>query len=597
MRIKDFFSRRNFERLGELFVATWKRFPLTLTQSYLAAALVIYRIEADLSYRSLAAETITRLLFTLLLGMALSLALEVTWERIGASRSKRLLSYGVQLILLALYYRFVMVDYQTDAVMIRHFMLLGALLFAFTAIPYLIQREHYEFYVIRLMARFFETLAYTIVLGLGVVAILFAIENLLYANMSGDLYAHTWILAFGVFAATFLLAGVPDLEDTVGRDELGKVLQGIFTHVILPLLSVYSLVLYIYFFKILFTWDWPSGMVSYLVIFSSAIGALSIFILSPAQAERRWIHSFNTWYARAVLPLLAMMFVAIFMRIGQYGITENRYFILLAGIWVAFAYLYFNLKKGQRNLMLVVVLVVLMLVSVVGPLNAFATSRRSQQNRFERILAANGMLGSDGSIQPSDLIAEEDLIQLYEITDYFRRYHELSDLAALPEDIGEGKSDDLEALFGAPRPEGAHVDAWRNWYNFRQSHEEKKPLDISGYDVYFHADSYYFEGEKADLYEEEIVTREGVVGLSIDADSMLLVTLDGQERYRFDLARYGEELYQLEQEEGYQSLQEALMVYEETEGVRIIIHVLHLRGNLLEGRVEAAELECFIDLH
>ncbi len=595
MKIKEFFSRRNFERLGDLFVATWQRYPLTLTQSYLMAALVIYRIEADLGYNSAAAEVIDKLLFTLVLGIAISLVVEAGLERFATVLWKRLVSYGVQIGLLVLYYQYVMADYQTDAVLIRHFMLISALLFAFTAIPYLLKREWYEFYVIRLIARFFETLAYTIVLGLGVTAILFAIENLLYEGMSGDLYAYTWILSFCVFASTFLLGGVPRLSDMVGRDELGKLLQGIFTYVILPLLSVYSLVLYIYFFKIIFTMNWPTGMVSYLVIFSSAIGTLAIFLLSPVLEENNWIKGFNTWYPRAVLPLLAMMFVAIFMRIGQYGITENRYFILLFGIWVAFAYLYFNLRKGRRNIMLVIVLVALMLISVVGPVSAFSISRRSQNSRFNRILADNQMLAVDGTIQASDTISDEDLSQLYEVVDYFRRNQELSDLEAMPDGIGEGKDDDLEALFGAPRPEGSKVE-WGNYYSFHENGNNREPLDISGYDAYFHASAFNYEGEKVNLYQDEIVTGQGVVELSIDENSLLLVSLDGQERYRLDLSDYGDKLYQLEQDEGYQSMQEALVVREETDGAQVIIYLRRLRGDLLTEGIEDVELECFIDL-
>lgn len=595
MNIKEFFSKKNFERLGDLFVATWQRYPLTLTQSYLMAALVIYRIEADLGYNSQAAETIDKLLITLILGIAISLVVEAGLERFVAVLWKRLVSYGVQLGVLALYYQYVMVNYQTDAVMIRHFMLIGALLFAFTAIPYFLKRDWYEFYIIRLIARFFETLAYTIVLALGITAILFAVENLLYETLNNNLYAYTWILAFGVFAATFLLAGVPKLADTVGRDELGKVLQGIFTYVILPLLSIYSLVLYIYFFKIIFTMNWPSGMVSYLVIFSSAIGALAIFILSAVQEENRWIKNFNTWYPRTVLPLLAMMFVAIFMRIGQYGFSENRYFILLTGIWVTFSYIYFNLRKGKRNIILIIVLVAMVFLSVVGPLNAFSVSKNSQNGRFNGILAGNGMLDADGGIQASDSITDEDLNELYEVVDYFRHNHELSDLEAMPDGIGEGKDDDLEALFGAPRPEGSQAK-WGNYYNFRGDEETREPLDISSYDAYFHASAFNYEGEKVNLYQDEITTDQGVIEISINENSMLLVSLDGQERYRFDLSDYGDKLFQLEKDEGYQSVQDAMVVREENDDVQVIIYLQRLRGNLLTEGIEDVELECFVDL-
>ncbi len=544
MKIKDIFSKDNFERLGDVFIDTWKRYPLTLAMSYLAVILVIYRIASNIGYDHIAYEVITKLLLTLFLGMTISIAAQAILERLDVSFFKRLISYGLQIGILVLYYIFVMVHYETDAVMIRHFMLMGALLFAFTTIPYIVKRKGYEFYVIRLMARFFETLAYTIVLGLGITAILFAIENLLYEKMSGDFYTYTWVLVFGVFAATFLLAGIPKLTEDMGRSELGKVLQTIFTHIVLPLLSVYSLVLYLYFFKIIITRNWPSGMVSYLVIFSSAIGALAIFVLSPIQEEKSWIKNFNTWYPRLVLPLLAMMFVAIFMRIGQYGFSENRYFILLAGLWVTFSYLYFNLRKIKWNITLIMALAVMMLVSVLGPVSAFAVSIRSQNNRFNEILTRNNMLGSDGSIQVSDRISDEDLNQLYEIVYYFRQNHELTDLKRLPDTISMGKDSDLEALFGAPRPDSTS-DFQGKYYNFRLA-EDRVSLDISDYDAYFSV--HYYDGSDKP-YEQEMMTNQGLLTLTIEDSKWVVISLDGTERYRFDIGSYGEVLYHLEQEE------------------------------------------------
>lgn len=591
MRIKDIFSKDNFERLGDLFIATWKRYPLTLLMGYLASALVLYRISADIGYDSLIYEIISKLLLTLFLGMAVSVVAEAIQERWEVGLFKRLFSYGVQIIVLGLYYYLVMGHYEMDTVMIRHFMLIGALLFAYTTIPYLVKREGYEFYVIRLVSRFFETLAYTIVLGLGITAILFAIENLLYEGMSGDLYTYTWVLVFGVFAASFFLAGIPKLTEDMERSELGKVLQTIFTYIVLPLLSVYSLVLYLYFFKIIITRNWPSGMVSYLVIFSSAIGALSIFILSPIQEENRWIKNVNTWYPRLVLPLLAMMFVAIFMRIGQYGFSENRYFILLAGLWVTFSYLYFNLRKIKWNITLIIALAVMMLVSVLGPVSAFAVSIRSQNNRFNEILTSNNMLGADGSIQASDRISDEDLNQLYEIVYYFRQNHELTDLKLLPDTINMGKDSDLEALFGAPRPDSTS-DFQGKYYSFRLA-EDRASLDISDYDAYFSVD--YYDGSDR-LYEQEMMTDQGLLALTIEDSKWLVISLDGTERYRFDIGSYGELLYHLEQEEGYQSLQEALVQRVENDDVRILLYSNYIRADLLSDGVESIEMDCYVGI-
>jgi len=53
-----------------------------------------------------------------------------------------------------------------------------------------------------------------------------------------------------------------------------------------------------------------------------------------------------------ILPLLAMMFIAMGIRINAYGITENRYFVLAAGLWVTGSMLYLIISKEPRNVYL-----------------------------------------------------------------------------------------------------------------------------------------------------------------------------------------------------------------------------------------------------
>jgi hypothetical protein len=165
----------------------------------------------------------------------------------------------------------------------------------------------------------------------------------------------------------------------------------------------------------------------------------------------------------------------------------------------------------------------------------------------------------------------------------------------MPDGIGEGKGEDLETLFGAPRPEGSQVK-WENYYSFHEDGNSREPLDISAYDLYFHVSAFDYDEEKVNLYQDEITTGQGVVEISINENSMLLVSLDGEERYRFDLSDYGDKLFQLEKDEGYQSVQEALVVREGNDDVQVIIYLQRLRGDSLTEGIEDVELECFIDL-
>ena len=97
-------------------------------------------------------------------------------------------------------------------------------------------------------------------------------------------------------------------------------------YVLLPLVGIYLVILYAYGLKILFQWNWPQGWVSQLVLWYSVVSILSILLLWPLRekADSGWIKSFTSWFFRLLIPLLVMLFLAIFERIGDYGLTVNR---------------------------------------------------------------------------------------------------------------------------------------------------------------------------------------------------------------------------------------------------------------------------------
>ncbi len=600
MNTKTFFSKDHVTQWGKNLVDTIRRYPVTLFMIYALATLAIYRLEAPYAYGHEIFDILDRWMLTLLLGFSLSLLVEAFWERMGGKLWTRLISIGVLAVFLLVYQQEVMAHYEQNRVLVRHFLLIVANLFAFSVVPYFLNRKNYSFYVVHLMARLIETLAYTVVLGLGFTAILFAIQNLLYSQLNDHLYAHFWIFSFAVFAVTYFLSGIPKLSDDVGREEFGKVLKGLFLYIILPLLSVYSVVLYAYFFRILFQMDWPSGMVSYLVIFSSAIGMLSIFVLYPISKESRWCELFVRWYPRLVLPLLAMMFVAIVMRINQYGITENRYFILLGGIWVTFGYLYFNIRRGKRHIVLVLVLVILLLLSGVGPLSAFDVSMRSQNNRFEQLLRQYDMLDEQtGKIQSSPLhktVEEGDLLQLYEIADYFSRRDELGSLRAWPLDKEEVTQEQWSELLGGDRPQIAE-EHWAFYFQYVWNRENRDPIVISNYDLIFGIAGYQQANGGENLSDNpSFVGEDATWSLGLEDDFLLTLRRDQTVVYQFDLQEYAEDLYQQNDQSEEKYVDQDMRIEEQTDDVRVMILITRMGGNMQDGGVQEVELDCLVDI-
>ena len=100
-------------------------------------------------------------------------------------------------------------------------------------------------------------------------------------------------------------------------------------YIVIPLIAIYSAILYAYFLKIIITRSWPQGLVSHLVLWYSVLSVAVIFFITPILDRNRWAYRFKFWFSKLILPILIMMFISIGIRVKAYGITENRYFILV----------------------------------------------------------------------------------------------------------------------------------------------------------------------------------------------------------------------------------------------------------------------------
>jgi hypothetical protein len=53
-----------------------------------------------------------------------------------------------------------------------------------------------------------------------------------------------------------------------------------------------------------------------------------------------------------VIPQIFMLFYAIYLRIAQYDLTTNRYFVVIFGVWLLVISMYFVFSK-KKNLVII----------------------------------------------------------------------------------------------------------------------------------------------------------------------------------------------------------------------------------------------------
>jgi len=274
----------------------------------------------------------------------------------------------------------------------RYIGLIMVFLLGFLFIPYRDKDDNFEMYVIKILGRFFTTVVYSVVLYLGLVAILFTVNYLLEIRVEPEFYYYTWLIVVGVFAQCFFLGGIPSKGEIITVKQYPKGLKVLMLYIIMPLISIYTVILYIYFGKIIVTMKWPEGLVSHLVLWYGVISVGTLFLISSMINNSGWVKKYTNIFPKVILPLIIMMFISMGIRVNAYGITENRYFVLALGIWVFGVMLYYSLSKRRKNIILPISLAIITFISICGPLSSYSLSKYSQNIRFEKIITRNNMV-------------------------------------------------------------------------------------------------------------------------------------------------------------------------------------------------------------
>lgn len=564
--------------------STFNRFPITILLFMGLAALIIYRIEIPYDKLKDINDILDRLMGVMALGVPLSLSISLLLERLDKDQNTvlKMGSYALEGAFLFLYYMFLFTDTNMVAVT-RLLMLTLALLLSFFFIPYLPKKDRFEIYVTNIITGAATSAFYTIVLALGVMAILFAIKSLLWSGMDTRVYAETWILAGLVFAPLHLLYNLPDSKIKFTTKHFNKVIKIMLLYIVLPIITVYTMVLYVYFGKIIITQIWPQGIVSYLVVSYTAVGLAAIFLITPFRMENKWVRVFTAVFTKGIFPLLGMMFISMGIRIGEFGFTENRYFILVIGLWSTLMMIFLNFSKGKNNTVLPVTLAMFALLTVIGPWNAFEVSKASQSNRFYQIAAKYDFIQEGKLVKNNQTVAPRDQQEITGVLSYFDRSHELGELKYLPDNFTMNQ---MKSVFGF---DPAYASGIRDNY-FSYYWNRDFPVTISGYEIFFRMEAYRYQ-DGQNFYEKEITMDQGKVKLALDQQSKLTIEKDGGEIYQYELEKYVRMLYDkygsnMEERRKPEPVptstsdQESMIWTDETDQVKIMIVFNNINGKL-----------------
>ncbi|MBS4539010.1 DUF4153 domain-containing protein [Clostridium sp. D2Q-11] len=580
---------QRFKDLYNKLYDSFKRFPLALLYAALTVGVSIYLNHLGYIGIDDKRDMFTRIGMVLALGVPLSLSLYMLFEsKPHIKKNIKIIAHLGTAIVLVGYYLLLLrnLEYVSGT---RYIAYTIALYLIFSFIPYIRRKENYELYVIRLFSRFVVTYVYSMVLYLGLAAILGTINLLFDAGISGRVFADIAFIVAGIFAPTFFLADVPRREEEISVVDYPKVIRVLLQFIVLPLLSVYTIILYIYFAKIIVTMELPQGIIGNLVLWYSIVSTIVLFFIYPLKKSNQWIRYFILIFPKAIIPLLGMMFLALGIRINAYGITEDRYFVLIIGLWITGIMIYYSIKKDIRNIILTITLSIIAILSVTGPWSAYSISKWSQNDRLEEVLERYDMIDENNEIKSPPIekeLSEIDKEIISSVILYFDRNYDLEDIKYLPEDV---KISDIKDIFGFElKDDRMGYPAAREYFGYNLD-KMNNLVDISDFDYFGDINVYPYDNIEQEQGDYTIEYN--------NSDRKLVVKNKEDILYTKNLEEVVELLHK--QNQGKGSLEQEKMTFiEETKDIKIQIVFKHIHGYedraIEEVVVESVEFYSFI---
>jgi hypothetical protein len=214
--------------------------------------------------------------------------------------------------------------------------------------------------------------------------------------------------------------------------EYKKPLRIFVEYILIPIIVIYFIILYFYLFKIVFLQKIPNGWVCVPILIFSFIGILAYLLIYPIRNDRSKpiIFTFARYFYFILLPLLSLYFIAIILRIKPFGITEDRYLGFVLGVWILIISLYIIFSKRDNIIIIPTSLIVILLLSAIGPWGMFQLSIQNQVFRLEKNLKRNHILSHNEILHDkTDIkLSENDAKSIQSILQYLYKRDELENI-------------------------------------------------------------------------------------------------------------------------------------------------------------------------
>lgn len=173
-----------------------------------------------------------------------------------------------------------------------------------------------------------------LMLGFGLAAL--SIDQLFKVDVHDEVYQNLAVICFALYAPLYFLTNIPYSSGKYLQEyRFDKFLKILGLYILFPILIIYTVILYVYTFKIIVEWELPNGWVTWLVSILALAGFVTMMILYPLRLQRhKAAVFFSRFFPIILLPLVVLMTVGISRRFDDYGLTVNRAYVFLLNFWL-----------------------------------------------------------------------------------------------------------------------------------------------------------------------------------------------------------------------------------------------------------------------
>jgi hypothetical protein len=409
------FKYISLQRLLKALAAAADRMPLTILFSILGFCIATVHIALDDSLSDVMNNLLAKGFITLMVMFALSVAVYLYSESSLASKIHTWRNQLITGVFGVLFYIFfeenLFSNFYTESFVYIAMTMAGVVTAVFVA-PFiknllvkdnreeLSQQEFYRFTYSTILTIIMAFIVGTVSTLLGFLAWM-AIDTLFDLPRSfGDFYAYWSAFTYVIVAPMFFIINLKSAGQTQKIDASTDAFYAfLIKYISLPAIAIYFVILYTYTIKVLINFtQWPHGEVAWMVIGFSLFG---YFVYTATYVFESFApaRTFRKYFPYLVLPQVVMLFYAIGLRINQYDVTINRYFVVAFGTWLLLISLHFIFSRFKYLGAIPLSLVVFIATVSIGPWGVYSYPETRQLTKLTNSLEQAHM-GDGGNIVP-----------------------------------------------------------------------------------------------------------------------------------------------------------------------------------------------------